>query len=116
MCQSNMQNLLERKDKRSQCCAYQNVLFKTPDTTHPKVVVVLVVVVLVAIVEVLVPRVVSIVLRGRPVVRRRKTTDNTLQRCFDYNKASYCHAILLSAHPAPLSLLNKTCSPTKAMA
>ena len=103
------------KDKRSWRCAYQNVLSKTPNTTHPKVVV-LVVVVLVAIVEVLVPRVVSIVLRGRPVVRRRKTTDNTLQRCFDYNKASYCHAILLSAHPAPLSLLNKTCSPTKAMA
>ena len=73
----------------------QNVLFETPNTTH-SVIVVLVVVVLVAIVEVLVPRAQSIVLRGGPVVRRRKTTDNTLQRRFNYNKASYCNAILLS--------------------
>ena len=50
-------------------------LFKTPDTTDPAFVV-LIVVVLVAIVEVLVPGVVRIVLRRTPVVRAGKTVLN----------------------------------------
>ena len=52
-------------------------LLKTPNSTH-SVCVVLIVVVLVAIVEVLVPRVVTIVLRRTPVVVTSKTTHNVL--------------------------------------
>ena len=50
-------------------------LFKTPNRTHRKRVV-LIVVVLVAIVEVLVPRVAAIVLLRAPVVVVSKTTHN----------------------------------------
>jgi hypothetical protein len=57
------------------------VLLKTPNSTNP-VCVVLIVVVLVAIVEVLVPRVVVIELRGTPVVVTDKTAHNVFIKAF----------------------------------
>ena len=50
-------------------------MFKTPNSSNPFVVV-LVVVVLIAIVEMLIPRVVRVVLCGTPIPRTRKTTNS----------------------------------------
>ena len=68
-------------EKRKRCktrtgpCSVSIVLFKIPHSTYI-VCVVLIVVVLVAIVEVLVPRVVSIVLGGTPIVVVSKTANH----------------------------------------
>jgi hypothetical protein len=56
-------------------------LFKIPDGTNPFVVV-LIVVVLVAIVEILVPRVVSIVLRRAPIVGSSETANTVIVKAF----------------------------------
>jgi len=56
-------------------------LFKIPDSPNPFVVV-LIVVVLVAIVEILVPRVVSIVLRRTPIVIISETANSEKVKAF----------------------------------
>lgn len=56
-------------------------LFKIPDGTNP-VCVVLIVVVLVAIVEILVPRVISIVLRRAPIVIISETANSEKVKAF----------------------------------
>ncbi|OPZ96517.1 MAG: hypothetical protein BWY70_01740 [Bacteroidetes bacterium ADurb.Bin408] len=60
---------------------FNSVLFKTPDGPNP-IIVVLIVVVLVAIVEILVPRVVSIVLRRAPIVIISETANSEKVKAF----------------------------------